>query len=299
MSMRRGRSQVLAAYSVLLNALRVLTDYWKIRNLQVSSDQASFGMVNMRKNKPIFLYAGASISDHEWRALDKTQKILGEVRRPAMILGLSHSLALMSFNFDSILLGFMRGSESVGWYNAGYKPVLMALALPVTYFIGLYPTLSRTYEQRRHDFGGMLADSLRLMSVIALPLRVVGIFTAGPIFLALCGQVVRTGDTGPSIAYWIHPFHSIARYLSPDFERGRPTDDRFVLRPCCLHIEHYAKPCPYSSVWHHGCGGTDLGVGMVHMRVDLCFWHRLFNQSLVNNGSGIGRDSTDEWFVRS
>jgi O-antigen/teichoic acid export membrane protein len=107
--------------------------------------------------------------------------------RPAFTLGASHALALMNYNLDSILVGIMLGPGPVGWYAAAYKPVTACLALPVSYFLGLFPNLSRNYAENRKKFRSVLVRSLRLTTVFALPLGVCGTFLAEPVITFLFG----------------------------------------------------------------------------------------------------------------
>ena len=110
-----------------------------------------------------------------------------EVLRPALIMGASLMLGLMMYNIDSVLLGFMLGPMAVAWYNAAYKPVTVALAMPVTYFLGLFPTLVRAHAESQESFREVAIHSLRLTSVLAVPLGVGGMFLAGPIIALLFG----------------------------------------------------------------------------------------------------------------
>jgi O-antigen/teichoic acid export membrane protein len=108
--------------------------------------------------------------------------------RPALTLGAAHGLALLSFNFDSIILGMMKDAAAVGWYGAAYKPVTVVLAMPVTYFVGLFPALSRTHRHNKDDFRRIVLGSLRLASLFAVPVGVCGTFLAEPIIRVLFGD---------------------------------------------------------------------------------------------------------------
>ena len=112
----------------------------------------------------------------------------GATLRPALTLGAAHGLALMSFNFDALLIGLLLGPAAVGLYGAAYKPVLVLLALPVSYFIGLFPILARTHHQGRAAFDEVVAASFRLMAVVALPVGLCGTFLASPIIELLFGS---------------------------------------------------------------------------------------------------------------
>ena len=114
---------------------------------------------------------------------------LGGIRlmRPALTLGASGALALLSFNFDSIMLGMMKDAAAVGWYGAAYKPITVVLAMPVTYFVGLFPALSRTHHTDKEAFCRIVLGSLRLAALFAVPVGVCGTFLAEPIIRVLFG----------------------------------------------------------------------------------------------------------------
>ncbi len=109
------------------------------------------------------------------------------ILKPALTMGGALILGTMNYNFDSVLLGLLIGPLAVGWYNAAYKPVTVALAMPVTYFLGLFPALSRTYAENQEAFRDVVGRSLRLTSIFAIPLGVGGTILAEPIIYLLFG----------------------------------------------------------------------------------------------------------------
>lgn len=113
---------------------------------------------------------------------------LRSMLRPALTLGASHGLALLNYNLDSILIGVMMGPGPVGWYAAAYKPITAVLALPVSYFLGLFPNLSRNFEENREAFRSVLLRSIRLTAIFAIPLGIIGTFLAGPVITFLFGD---------------------------------------------------------------------------------------------------------------
>lgn len=110
-----------------------------------------------------------------------------EIALPAFAIGASSCLALASFNLDSILLGFLAGPVAVGLYGAAYKPISVVLAMPVSYFIGLFPVLSRAFRDSPDDYRRLVSRSLHLSAVAAAPIVVGGAFLAGPILELLFG----------------------------------------------------------------------------------------------------------------
>lgn len=107
--------------------------------------------------------------------------------RPAWTLGATHALGLLTYSFDSVLLGLLLGPAAVGLYSAAYRPVTLILALRMTYLLGLFPALARSYEEGREPFSRLVARSLQVTSGLALPLGVGGGFLAEPIVDFLFG----------------------------------------------------------------------------------------------------------------
>jgi O-antigen/teichoic acid export membrane protein len=127
---------------------------------------------------------------------------LSKPLKPAMTIGASQGLSLINYNFDSVLLGFFLGSAAVGWYGAAYKPVTVILAMPLTYFVGLFPALSRTYQEDRDEFSDTVVRSFRLTSIFAVPLGIGGVFLAGPVIDLLFGAAYSNSVPAFQILSW-------------------------------------------------------------------------------------------------
>ena len=111
----------------------------------------------------------------------------GVALAPALTLGLSQAMGLLNYNFDSVLLGFMRGPALVGLYNAAYKLILIGLTFPITYVVGLFPSLSRSFAESREEFRLLVRRSIELWLVFIVPLVVGGVFLADPVVQFLYG----------------------------------------------------------------------------------------------------------------
>jgi O-antigen/teichoic acid export membrane protein len=106
---------------------------------------------------------------------------------PALTIGASTALSMINYNFDSAMLGFLAGPAAVGWYGAAYKPVTVVLAMPLTYFMGMFSVLSATYARDTAAFRRIFFQSLRLSASVALPIGVGGTLLAQPIIVFLFG----------------------------------------------------------------------------------------------------------------
>jgi len=111
-----------------------------------------------------------------------------EVLKPALTIGAAHGLGLLSYNFDTLLLGFMLGSTEVAMYSAAYRPITAVLVLPISFFMGVFPILSRLYAQDRDQFKQLVTRSLQLTCVFAMPLGVGALFLARPAIGLLFGS---------------------------------------------------------------------------------------------------------------
>jgi O-antigen/teichoic acid export membrane protein len=76
-----------------------------------------------------------------------TLKGAATVLRSALAMGAARVFGLLTYNFDSVLLGFFLSPVAVGLYRAAYSPITMTLTIAQTYFIGLAPVLSRTLSR--------------------------------------------------------------------------------------------------------------------------------------------------------
>lgn len=107
---------------------------------------------------------------------------------PALTLGTSRALALMSFNFDTLLLGLLVGNTTVGLYSAAYRPVTIVLAASATYFLGLFPVMTRSLEESSSLFKRFTTNSLTLTSLAAVPTAILGVFFAEEVIQLLYGD---------------------------------------------------------------------------------------------------------------
>ena len=122
--------------------------------------------------------------------------------QPVLTLGAGQCLGLVNYNADAILIGVMLGPGPVGWYAAAYKPVTALLTVPVTYYLGLFPALSRSYVEDREKFRALLLRSLRFTTMFAVPLGVGGTLLAGPVIRLLFGESYAASVPALQLLSW-------------------------------------------------------------------------------------------------
>ncbi len=124
------------------------------------------------------------------------------VLRGALAVGAVQGIGLLSYNFDMLFLGFLRTAADVGWYSAAYKPVTVALAVPLACFGALFPGLARTHAEGKQQMIQLVRRSLRLTTALVLPVGVLGSFLAAPLILVMFGPEYARSVTALQILCW-------------------------------------------------------------------------------------------------
>ncbi len=99
-------------------------------------------------------------------------------RSESFPLMLNHLLATLGFRIDVVLLRPLRGATVVGWYSTAYKWVDAMNIIPSFFTQALFPVMSR---QAAEDRPGLLRSyilSIKLLSLISLPVAVIIILLA-------------------------------------------------------------------------------------------------------------------------
>lgn len=162
----------------------------------------------------------------------------GHVLKPAFTIGLSQAMGLLNYNFDAVLLGFLRGATLVGWYNAAYKLILVGMSFPIAYFTGLFPALSRDYFENREDFRLLVRRTLDLWLHFVVPLVVGGTFLAEPVITFLYGPAYANSALPFKILLWSATMVTL-RWVYMDSLRAtghQALDLRCAITSACLNV---------------------------------------------------------------
>lgn len=115
---------------------------------------------------------------------------------------LSMAFVSVYYYMDSVMLGFMKQNEQVGWYNADYRIIMFLLLFVGIAFNALFPLISRLYKESIERFREVLNDFSKLMVSIALPLGAGGVVLASPIIEFLYGEEYLPGVAAFQILIW-------------------------------------------------------------------------------------------------
>ncbi len=122
--------------------------------------------------------------------------------RQALPMGAAFIMIQVYYNFDTVMLGFMKNDEVVGWYNAAYKIVLFIWAFIPIFINVIFPLMSKYYQQSKEKLEHLISSATRLMSIIAFPLGIGGTLLARPIMSFLYGEEFSNGVIALQILIW-------------------------------------------------------------------------------------------------
>jgi O-antigen/teichoic acid export membrane protein len=106
--------------------------------------------------------------------------------RQAMPLVLSSLLGLVVFNLDLIMLRFIRGAESAGYYAAAYALIGLLMNVGIAFYLNLIPGLSRLRDDRV-AFQALYGSASMLAIVFVLPVVIGGTLLARPLIHTVFG----------------------------------------------------------------------------------------------------------------
>jgi len=120
----------------------------------------------------------------------------------ALPMGFAWMMIQVYNNFDTILLGFMKTDEVVGWYNAAYKVIFFIFMLGGCYITTIFPVVSRYYKESSDKLSILLSHSAKLMLAIGLPLGVGGTILGKSLIRLFYGTQYDNGIIAFQILIW-------------------------------------------------------------------------------------------------
>jgi len=83
---------------------------------------------------------------------------------------LASSLGAIMINTDTIMVGWLRSAEEVGFYSAALRPVQLLYVLPTLFAASLFPTFTRLARNNDAEFKNILETALTISLLLALPI---------------------------------------------------------------------------------------------------------------------------------
>lgn len=109
-------------------------------------------------------------------------------------LGVSSIFIQIYINLDVIMLGFMKNTEVVGWYNAAYKLFFAFLGIIGVFATAVFPIVCKKFAEGEEQARTFLEKYLRLMNLWSFPAALLAILCADPAIRLIFGPNYLPGS---------------------------------------------------------------------------------------------------------
>lgn len=108
-------------------------------------------------------------------------------------------IGVLYWRTDGVLLSILSSPEQVGAYGLAYTVAFTTSVISQFYLSSTLSSMTGRFAKNKKDFANFVERSIETMSLVALPIGVVGIMLAGPI-VALMGSDDFVADGKPTLA---------------------------------------------------------------------------------------------------
>ncbi len=137
--------------------------------------------------------------------LSRARKILSA----AAPLGAAALMIHVIYNIDTIMLGLMRSDEEVGYYSAACRIIVLLFAPGLAFFDSSFPIISRYYKSSLNSLRQLQYHTVKLVSILAVPLAIGGVLLAAPIIAFLYGKNYQPSAIVLQILIWCVVFWGV------------------------------------------------------------------------------------------
>ena len=148
---------------------------------------------------PMFL---TFFREHGWIVPSFEYTLWKESIIKAIPLGLSSIMIQIYYNIDTVMLGFMKGEEAVGLYNAAYKIVLLLLGFASIIGMVLLPNVSKIYTESKENIEKYLRYLSKITIFWSIPVTVGGMILSGQIIRVFYGEYYNNSVIPLQILIW-------------------------------------------------------------------------------------------------
>lgn len=120
----------------------------------------------------------------------------------AIPLGFSSIMIQVYYNIDTVMLGFMKDEEAVGFYNAAYKIVLLLIGIAGITVMVLLPVISRMYGESKENLLRFLRYLSKITIFLGIPVAVGGMILSEQIIKVFYGESYKSSVLPLKILIW-------------------------------------------------------------------------------------------------
>ena len=200
-----------------------------------------------------------------WRIDWPLQRKMVVASYPLMI---NHLLATVFFRIDVLMLQQINGDRVVGWYNSAYKWVDAFNIVPSFFTFALFPIISRQVKASIDDARRTFRMSVKLLTLVALPLAAATTLAA-PLLIGVLGgaEFLPDGAITLQIVIWSIPIgwiNSVTNYVLVALGQERVMTRAFLIGVLFNVVANYLLLPRYSYV---AAAGTTIASEIVLLLV--------------------------------
>jgi O-antigen/teichoic acid export membrane protein len=117
-------------------------------------------------------------------------------------IGISFAIIQIYYSIDSVMLGYMRGTDEVGQYAVAYKAPLALIGIGTTYVAALYPHAAALFVEDRERLRRQVMRLSSLCVTIALPLGIGATVAGSGLMPVLFGSKYGPAGTPFVLLVW-------------------------------------------------------------------------------------------------
>ncbi len=126
--------------------------------------------------------------------------------RQALPIGISTIFCAVYAWISSVMLSRMAGDEAVAWYNSAFRLSTAISLMPIVFFTGMFPVMSRLHQSSASLVKFAYQRSFKYMLMLAVPIAVGTIFLAQRIIYLILGQEYTSATLALQLLVWSNVF---------------------------------------------------------------------------------------------
>ncbi|UCF71515.1 MAG: flippase [candidate division WOR-3 bacterium] len=108
--------------------------------------------------------------------------------RGALPIGWATLMSRVYYNFDTLMLSFLRSDQVVGWYSAAYRIVLVLTGIAGIYGMVYLPALTKRIRVSKSAAKALVNRSFKILLSFSVPITVGGILLSSHIIKFIFGE---------------------------------------------------------------------------------------------------------------
>ncbi|MCK4627712.1 MAG: flippase [Sedimentisphaerales bacterium] len=128
------------------------------------------------------------------------------VIKDALPFAISGIFVMIYYWIDSVMLSFMKGNATVGWYNAAYRLIVMLVFIPTIINIAVFPTMSNFYLSSQNRLKLIVEKYFKLMLILGIPIGIGTVLLADKIILLIFDETYTQSIISLQILIWAAVF---------------------------------------------------------------------------------------------